>query len=109
MIRKATLSAATNDHLILAQAEARLNQIIAVPGNDGVKRAAQQLLGFVDAQLHPAQRREELAHAVMIPTSGEVSQQNVSDYIWMFDHRPSDDRYYSDDLTSWIAELNGMA
>ena len=43
----------------------------------------------------------------MIPTSGEAFQQNVSDYIWMFDHRPSDDQYYIDDLTSWIAELNG--
>jgi len=104
-IRKATLSAETNDHAILAQAEAQLNKIIAAPGDGTVKRSAQRLLGFVETQLHPEQRQQELAHAVLIRNS-EAFQQNVSDYIWMLDHPASYDHYYSDDLTNWIEGLS---
>jgi tetratricopeptide (TPR) repeat protein len=106
MIRKATLSAAKNDHAMLAKAEAQLNKIISVPGDDSVKRTAQQLLGFVDAQLHPEQREQELAHAVMLPTSAEMLKQGVSDYIWMLDHGPANDNSLHDDLTDWISTLH---
>jgi len=105
-IRKATLSAEKNDHAMLAKAEAQLNEIIAGRGDEGVKQAAQRLLGFVQAQLHPEQREMELARAVMLPTSGEVLKQDVSDYIWMLDHGPSNDNSYSDDLTDWISTLH---
>jgi tetratricopeptide (TPR) repeat protein len=105
MIRKATLSAEKNDHAGLAQAEAKLNKIIAAPGDASVKRTAQQLLGFVDAQLHPDQREQELAHAVMLPASAEVQKLDVSDYIWMLDHGPGNDNSPRDDLTDWISTL----
>jgi tetratricopeptide (TPR) repeat protein len=106
MIRKATLSAEKNDHAGLAQAEAQLNKIVATSHDDGVKRAAQRLLGFVDAQLHPEQREEELARAVMLSTPAEVLKQDVSDYIWMQSHGPSKGNSYSDDLTDWISSLH---
>lgn len=105
-IRKATLSADKNDRAMLAQAEAHLNKIVATSHDDGVKHAAQRLLGFVDAQLHPEQREQELARAVMLPTSGEVLKQDVSDYIWMGEHGPANDNSYSDDLTDWISSLH---
>jgi tetratricopeptide (TPR) repeat protein len=108
-IRKATLSGEKNDHAMLAKAEAQLNKIIAAPGDDSVKRAAQQLLGFVDAQLHPEQREQELAHAIMLPTSAEVLKQDVSDYIWMLDHGPSNRNSPRDDLTDWISTLHADA
>ena len=105
-IRKATLSGEKNDHAMLAKAEAQLNKIVAAPGDDSVKRAAQRLLGFVDAQMHPEQREQELAHAVMLPTSAEVLKQDVSDYIWMLDHGPANGNSPRDDLTDWISTLH---
>ncbi len=102
-IRKATLSSEKNDHALLAQAEAQLNDIIATSGDDGVKHDARRLLGFVEAQLHPQQREEELARAVMLPTSGDVLEQDVSDYIWMLNKGPTNNNSPTDDLTDWIA------
>jgi hypothetical protein len=111
MIRKATLSGATNDRALLAQAEAQLNEIIATSDDASVKHAAQRLLGFVDAQLHPEQREEELARAVMLPSSGDVLKQDVSDYVWMLNYRPTNDNSYGNDLTDWIFTFsaNGAA
>ena len=108
-IRKATLSAEKNDHAMLAQAEAQLNKIVATSDDDSVKHIAQRLLGFVDAQLHPDQREQELARAVMLPTSAEVLKQDVSDYIWMLDHGPATANTPRDDLTDWISTLHADA
>jgi hypothetical protein len=109
-IRKATLSSEKNDHAPLARAEAQLNNIVGTSDDDGVKHDARRLLGFVEAQLHPQEREEELARAVMLPTSGEVLEQDVSDYIsmlnnWMLNNGPADNNLPSDDLTDWIATL----
>ena len=67
------------------------------------------MIGCVDAQLHPEQRERELARAVMMRTPGDAFRQNVSDYLWMLDHRHSYERHYSNDLTDWVAELNGFS
>jgi hypothetical protein len=104
-IRKATLSSEKNDHALLARAEAQLNNIVGTSDDDGAKHDARRLLGFVEAQLHPQEREEELARAVMLPTSGEVLEQDVSDYIWMLNNGPADNSLPSDDLTDWIATL----
>jgi hypothetical protein len=104
-IRKATLSSEKNDHALLARAEAQLNNIVGTSDDDGVKHDARRLLGFVEAQLHPQEREEELARAVMLPTSGEVLEQDVSDYIWMLNNGPADNSLPGDDLTDWIATL----
>jgi hypothetical protein len=107
LIRKATLSSDKNDPAVLTQAETRLNNIIAAPGDDGVKRAAQQLLGFVEAQLRPQHREQELAAAVMRPSNGPIFIQNVSDYIWLLNHRPATDNSNdSNELTDWIATFS---
>ncbi len=106
-IRKATLFAEKNDHAMLARAEAQLNQITTSPGDDSVKRLAQQLLGFVAAQLHPEQRAQELAHALMRPTFAEMLKQDVSDYFWLLDHGPANDSSPRNDLADWISTLHG--
>ena len=106
MIRKATLSSEKNDHVILAQAEALLNEIISWSGDDTVKRDAKRLLGFVQAQLHPEEREQELARAVMLSTPADILKQDVSDYIWMLDHGPRNANSHSDDLTDWISTLH---
>ena len=67
-----------------------MNNIVGTSDDDGVKHDARRLLGFVEAQLHPQEREEELARAVMLPTSGEVLEQDVSDYIWMLNNGPAD-------------------
>ncbi len=105
-IRKATLSAEKNDVAMLAEAEAQLNKIVATSDEASVKHVAQRLLGFVDAQLHPMQREQELARAVLLPTSAEVLKQDVSDYIWMLAHGPKNENPPSDDLTDWISTLH---
>ncbi len=80
--------------------------MIAAPGDDTVKRSARRLLGFVETQLHPEQREQELAHAVMISNSGGAFRQNVSDYVWLLEHGNLYEHYNSDDLTTWIAGLS---
>lgn len=107
-IRKATLSSEKNDHALLAKAEAQLNQIVATSSDGSVRQAAQRLLGFVEAQLHPQHREQELAYAVMQTTSGEVLKQDVSDYIWMLNNSPKNDDVYSNDLTDWISTFSGL-
>ena len=42
----------------------------------------------------------------MLPTSAEVLEQDVSDYIWMLDHGPANDNSPRDDLTDWISTLH---
>jgi hypothetical protein len=98
-IRKATPSSEKNDHALLARAEAQLNNIVGMSDDDGVMDDARRLLGFVEAHLHPQEREEELARAVMLPTSGEVLEQDVSDYIWMLNNGPADNSLPGDDLT----------
>lgn len=60
IIRKATLLSDKNEPALLAQAEARLNQIAATSSDAGIRHSAQRLLGFVEAQLHPQEREEEI-------------------------------------------------
>lgn len=103
MVRKATVSADANDQTLLAQAETRLQKIVADAPNETVKRYAKQVLGFVETQLHPEQRERELAHAVMQPTSADVLKQDVRDYVWMLDHRNLKPSADDDDLTAWIS------
>jgi hypothetical protein len=107
-IRKATLSSDKNDHALLARAEAQLNDIVATTADESVKRAAQQLLGFVRAQLHLRERELELARAVMLPASGEILRQNVSDYLWIRGYGSATDNTPVDDLTDWITTLSGL-
>lgn len=78
-VRKATLSGPKNDPAILAQAEAQLKAIIAAPGGDGIKPAAQRLLSFVEFRLHPEQRVEEVVRALMRPGSEQTLAQDLSD------------------------------
>jgi hypothetical protein len=74
LIRKATLSDASNDGATLAEAGAKLNDLIAVTRDDHVRQAGERLMGFVRAQLHPEKRGQKLAHAVMLSHSeGGVS------------------------------------
>src|SRR6202034_1051248 len=116
IIRKATLLSDKNDHALLAQAEAQLNQIVATSFDDSIKHAAQHLLGFVEAQLHPREREEELARAVMLPNPGKAFAQDVSDYIWMLENKSpdggdysQDSSVYSDDVTDWIFTFSNSA
>jgi len=115
-IRKATLSGDQNDHSLLAQAEAQLNQIVSTSSDDSVKHSAQRLLGFVEAQLHPREREQELAGAVMLPSPGTAFAQNVSDYIWMLENKSpdgggysADSGVYGNDPTDWIFTLSNLA
>jgi hypothetical protein len=107
-IRKATLTSDKSDHALLAQAEAQLNEIVATPSDDRVKHYAQQLLGFVDVQLHPQEREQELARVVMLQTPGDAFGQAVSDYIWMLNYNSTNDSSYSDDLTDWISTISAF-
>lgn len=106
-IRKATLSSGKNDMALLAQAETQLNQIVATSSDAGVKRAARHLLGFVEAQLHPQQRLEELARAVMTPEAGSELRRDVSDYIWMLNNKTPNPGDYHADITDWILTMSG--
>ena len=105
-IRKATLSGEKNDPAILALGETQLHKIIAAPGSDDEKAAAQRLLGFVDAQLHPDQQVDELARAIMKPGSEATLRQKVSDYLWLLNHGQLNKSAHTDDLTDWILSFD---
>ncbi len=106
-IRKATLSSTKNDPTTLAQAEARLKAIVAAPGDDHVKSAAQRLLSFVEFRLHPEQRVEEVERAIMRPGSAQTLVQDLSDYDDMSAYSTKDaDSFFVDDLTDWLASFS---
>lgn len=108
-IRKATLSGPTNDRAILAKAEIQLKAIIAASGDERVKRAAEQLLSFVEFQLHPEQRIEQVTQALMRPSDPTLAQ-DLSDYVGSSGHSAKDsDGFYVDDLTDWIASFSQIS
>jgi hypothetical protein len=81
LIRKSTLDAppdASFDAKTMLAAEAQLKSIIADPAVPNWHRSARELLGFVEARLHPADYNRELAER--LAHSDESFKHDVTDY-----------------------------
>jgi hypothetical protein len=84
-----------------AEAEARLDSVIADPALSGWHDRARRLRNYVALKTHPAGRLHELAEALVRPNSENTIAQDLIDYCWpRIDEgrRPLDD-----DLSAWIA------
>jgi hypothetical protein len=87
----------------LADAETELQSIAANPALAAWHSPANDLLGYVRARLHPAERMHELALALVKPDSQASIGRDLIDYRVLFDKnvkpRPNDD------LTEWIVSF----
>ena len=84
----------------LAGAETELQHIAADPVQPRWHGAANSMLGYVRAHLHPAERMHELAVALAKPNSQATLKQDLIDYRMLYDQNvaPKPD----DDLSAWI-------
>jgi tetratricopeptide (TPR) repeat protein len=106
IIRKATLSGPKNDPAMLAQAETRLHAVVASSSDASIKAAAQRLLSFIEFRLHPEQRVEAVAHALLQARSDGALSQDLDDYVSMFNYSTRRaDGSYVDDMTDWISSF----
>jgi hypothetical protein len=105
LIRAATLKGNEQqpfDRALMTDAEARLKTISAA-GLAPARHDAEQMLGFVEARLHPEQRTQELARTLMNGTSADI-RQDFLDYRYLMDHSPdaANAEPPKDDLSDWI-------
>ena len=104
LIRASTLKS-NDEHVmdaaLMTEAEARLHTIVASPDLAQTHRASQQILGFVEARLHPQQRTREIAHTLMAGTSSDILQ-DLLDYRFLLDRDEANAEVRRDDLTDWI-------
>jgi hypothetical protein len=84
----------------LADAESELQHISADPVLSHWHGAANSMLGYVRAHLHPGERMHELAVALVKPNSQATLKQDLIDYRMLYDQnvKPSPD----DDMSAWI-------
>jgi hypothetical protein len=106
VIRAATLKSTDQvplDKTLMADAEARLKKIASTPDLATTKRASEQMLGFVEARLHPDDRAQELASTLMNGTSADIRQDFI-DYRYLLDNGSAEPNAETrkDDLTDWI-------
>ncbi len=107
LIRASTLKSTQGrafDAELMTKAEARLQAILnnrmLVPSYP----ACRQMLGFVEARLHPAERVRELAQRIANGTSTSLTQDFI-DYRYLLDNNVGSDPNSDprkDDLTDWI-------
>jgi hypothetical protein len=116
LIRKSTLHAppdASFDPEPMRAAEAQLKSIIADPAVPNWHRKARELLGFVEARLHPEEYNRELAER--LARSDESFKHDLTDYhitlrtIAMTNPNPGSIREVvtAPALSDWIASFNG--
>lgn len=114
LLRKATVDAGPGktDWETFAQAEAQLQEVLKDNSREAVHPAAQRLLNFVRASLHPVERMQELAYAILQPHSGATLGQALSDYL-ILPRRISRIRVQQeaspnkDEITEWASTLHG--
>jgi hypothetical protein len=87
LIRRATVGREDDkpDLAALAQAEAQLKDILAHSAPTGPDAAAERMLEFVEARLHPQQRVLELSAQLMKKHAAETLPQDLHDYTFLLD------------------------
>lgn len=87
LIRRATVGHDDTkpDLTLLIQAENQLKGILASSASAGSADAAQKLLDYVEARLHPGERLLAVAQALMKKDSAETLPQNLRDYTLLLD------------------------
>jgi outer membrane protein assembly factor BamD (BamD/ComL family) len=91
----------------LADAETELQRVVADPALTRWHTPANNLVGYVRARLHPAERMHELALALVKPNSEATIAQDLIDYRMLFDKGVKAQPL--DDLTDWIFSYQANA
>ncbi len=114
LIRKASLGPPEQKQESLAQAESQLQKILADKKLSSLHAASTRLLNLVRLRLHPAERLRELAQALTAKTEDPNLKHDLWDYTRLLDsYLEADDEAKAravpreDDLTDWIATLQG--
>lgn len=105
-VRKATLQAQdTADVKLLADAESKLQTILADDRLKEIHAAAKRLLGFVRFRLRPEERSRELAKALLQKNISGTLQQDLTDYVLWLDRQELTREDGKEDLADWIFTL----
>ncbi len=103
MIRKATLNVEREDEAfdpkVLEQAEEELREVVADPELAPVHEAAQQMLGFTNFRLHPAELQVRLANDLAKRTTPETMEREIGDYVKLTGNNGIEPK---DDMSVWI-------
>src|SRR5579859_4587930 len=103
MIRKATLQAGKDqafDKTAMADAETRLQKILADPAQSKIHDDARRMLGFVRFRTHPAERVAELEAEIVSKTPGADFDQNLTDFLRLTNRGEE-----AGDLGDWLKTL----
>ena len=109
LIRKATLNVEREDEpfdpKVLEQAETELREVVADPELAPVHEAAQQMLGFTNFRLHPAELQTRLATDLATRTTAKTMAREIGDYVKLL----GDDRLEpKDDMSDWIQSFERL-
>ena len=116
LIRKASLGPDEKKTEVYGQAENQLKKILDNKKLENFHHAANRLLDLVTARLHPAERLHELAHDLTDKNPNADLKQHLWDYTILLDgvlesedatKKPSKETLRADDLTDWLATLQG--
>ncbi len=113
LIRKASLGPAETKKAALAEAEERLNKILASPEMKPTHGAARRLLNIVQIRLHPEEKLRELGLMLATKTDPATLKQDLWDYTVLMDQFAGDGEshhqggtspavLHGDELTDWI-------
>ncbi|HEY0007003.1 MAG TPA: hypothetical protein VGB17_19640 [Pyrinomonadaceae bacterium] len=112
LLRKASLGPDESRRETLAQAEARLDQILKDRGQTESHHSARRLMNLVRLRLHPEEKLRELARTIVKKEASENFRQDVWDYTILLDQFVGEDQaaekaetpafLREDDLTDWI-------
>jgi len=117
MVRKASVGPDETKKDSLTQAETQLQKILSEKKLGSTHAASVRLMDLVRLRLHPAERMHELAHALLTKTPNDHLKQDLWDYTVLLDgalesDQPADrtvakDNLTTDDLSDWLATLQG--
>ncbi len=115
LVRKASLGAEEAKNDSFNQAEIQLKSILANKELSTTHAASARLLDLVRLRLHPSERLHELALELVSKTPNDNLKQDLWDYTVLLDGvlepdsttKPSKDILHQDELTDWIATIEG--
>jgi len=117
-VRKASLGPAESKSAPLAEAESRLNRIVADQKLSSMHAAASRLLDLVRLRLHPSERLHELATKLTAKRQNDSLKQDLWDYTVLLDafletsaaeKANFEKTSLSDDLTDWINNMQSSS
>jgi len=115
LVRKASLGAEEAKNDSFNQAEIQLKSILANKELSTTHAASARLLDLVRLRLHPSERLHELALELVSKPPNDNLKQDLWDYTVLLDGvlepdnatKPSKDILHQDELTDWIATVEG--